>query len=392
MKRILSDMKKNKINPYIKTVLLVILVNASSYCQPWNSPLRIAWSTDGITFGTSSIYQDSASVPCVIKWKADTLACVFQWFRQPVGSASWDKVAVKFSYNNGTTWTNPQPVNFMGMPSGYQRPFDPTIVRFSGDSLRMYFSSSETFPPQGDSAINTYSAKSSNGVTFHFEPGARVNVSSRPVVDPAVAYFNGLWRYIAPVGAPHEGAYYYFSSDGLNFSYYGIISSVNHLWIGNLMLNSVTEMRFYGGGNNLWFNSTYNGTNWNGYVNLTTSGGDPSVLKISENNYLIIYVGQPYVTSVSENSELNTFSLTHIFPNPFNSSAIIRFKLKHPEKINITIYNIHGEYIEKVTEGFFSSGTHEINYIAKNKLASGIYICNLKSPSENYYLKFIYIK
>ncbi|MFN6062861.1 MAG: hypothetical protein ACK49K_06190, partial [Bacteroidota bacterium] len=44
---------------------------------PWNSPLKIATSTDGINFTSSNIFQDSSGVPHVIRWKGDTLICVF---------------------------------------------------------------------------------------------------------------------------------------------------------------------------------------------------------------------------------------------------------------------------------------------------------------------------
>jgi hypothetical protein len=89
---------------------------------PWNSPLKIATSTDGINFTSSNIFQDSSGVPHVIRWKGDTLICVFQWFRKPNPSPTWDRVAVKFSYNKGLDWTSPVPLNFLNFPVDYQRP------------------------------------------------------------------------------------------------------------------------------------------------------------------------------------------------------------------------------------------------------------------------------
>ena len=52
---------------------------------------------------------------------------------------SWDRVAVKYSYDDGIGWTDPQPVQFTNMPANFQRPFDPTFGKLGNDSLRIYF-------------------------------------------------------------------------------------------------------------------------------------------------------------------------------------------------------------------------------------------------------------
>jgi hypothetical protein len=158
----------------ISLLLLLILLTSKLFGQyPWERPLKTAWSNDGITFNAPTIFQDSSGVPSLIKWKGDTLICAFQWFRVPIGSPSWDRVAVKFSYDNGITWTQPIPIVVNGLPPNYQRPFDPTLVIYNSDSIRIYFSSSDGFPIGGlDSTVNTYSAKSIDGINYTFDTGA----------------------------------------------------------------------------------------------------------------------------------------------------------------------------------------------------------------------------
>ena len=286
-------------------VLHLLLVGASFnaiilQAQPWERPLMQAWSADGVTFSVPSIFQDSSGVPSVIRWKPDTLICAFQWFRQPMGSPSWDRVAVKFSYDDGQSWTTPEAILVNGLPSGYQRPFDPTLVKLGGDSLRIYFSSSAT-PPMGlDASVNTYSAHTTDGVNYTFEPGARVDVATMPVIDPAVIRFGPGWHYAAPAGAPQDGAYHYLSPNGIDFNAVPMIpSDAMHNWTGNYMVESPNELRFYGAGQNgVWYNSSPNGGTWNGYVSTNIMGGDPSVVKVADNSYLIVYVGQPYAMGV----------------------------------------------------------------------------------------------
>ena len=162
----------------------------------WEHPLLTCTSTDGINFNQPVLFQDSSGVPCAIRWKGDTLICTFQWFREPMGSPTWDRVAVKFSYDDGSTWTNPVPIVINNFPSSYQRPFDPTLVRFANDSLRIYYSSRDGLSGVPDSLINTYSAFSTDGIHYEFEPGARADHPSQRLIDPAVAFFNHSWHYI----------------------------------------------------------------------------------------------------------------------------------------------------------------------------------------------------
>ncbi|MFM7985371.1 MAG: hypothetical protein ACKPKO_39265, partial [Candidatus Fonsibacter sp.] len=162
---------------------------------------------------------------------------------------------MKFSYDAGLNWTQPTPLVFRNFPANYQRPFDPTVVTFGKDSLRIYYSSSDGLPQGGLSAIvNTYSAVSADGINFYFEQGARVDDATRPVIDPAITWFKNQWQYTAPRGAPQDGAFHYTSTNGLTFKAEQVIPSDNvHNWTGNLMVDLAGKLRFYGSGSKLWF-------------------------------------------------------------------------------------------------------------------------------------------
>ncbi|MBK8498948.1 MAG: T9SS type A sorting domain-containing protein [Flavobacteriales bacterium] len=176
-------------------------------------------------------------------------------------------------------------------------------MKLGGDSLRIYFSSSEVPPTGGlDATVNTYSAVGTDGVNWTFEPGARVDHATLPIIDPAVIRFGPGWHYSAPKGAPQDGAHHYLSPNGIDFNQVpDIPSDPLHNWTGNFMIESPTELRFYGGGaNGIWYNHSPNGGQWNGYVSTNLQGGDPSALKVAPGNYLIVYVGQPYTLGVAD--------------------------------------------------------------------------------------------
>jgi hypothetical protein len=337
---------------------------------PWNNPLKIAWSSDGITFNTSTIFQDSSGVPSVIKWKGDALLAVFQWFRSPNPSTTWDRVAVKHSFDNGITWTPPMPIVINGIPSSYQRAFDPTLTVINDDSLRIFFSSSDGIPSMGlDSSVNTYSATTTDGINYSFEPGPRVDEILNRVIDPAVISFKNLWHYASPIGAPQQGAYHYISSDGFNFTAVPVILSDNlHNWTGNYLVEDSSELRFYGSGFFIWYNSSPNGGNWNGYVNTNIQGGDPSVAKISINNYLMIYVGLTNPNEINEN--INHNQQVSVFPNP----VIDIISINLTELVSRENFIISDMIGKKVFSGKVEAGKTNINI---SHLRSDFYILTI---------------
>ena len=355
---------------------------------PWERPLKFATSTDGQNFTASQIWQDSSGVPSVIKWKGDTLICAFQWFRQPNPSPSWDRVAVKFSYDNGLSWTQPSPIVIPNMPVGWQRPFDPTLAVADSGKIRIYFSSSYMMPPLGqDSIINTYSAVSYDGINYSYDAGVRFDDSTRKAIDPAVIKFRGMWHYAAPRGAPQDGAFHAVGPDGVNFNrVQDIPSDMQHNWTGNYMENDTAELRFYGSGSTIWYNSSPNGGQWNGYVNTNISGGgDPSVVKLGAGSYLIIFVGQPYSTVAVEEVSLTVNGL-QAFPNPVRQTLMISFPENSSGWLKSRILDLSGKVMQTDQSDFVSENLLAINV---DDLSTGIYFLELEFENLNQRIRFV---
>jgi hypothetical protein len=361
------------------SLLIFPFPGRSQGSPPWERPLNISFSTDGITFGPSQIFQDSSGVPSAIKLSNGDLVCAFQWFREPQGSLTWDHVAVKFSYDDGITWTTPVPIEIPNLPVNYQRPFDPTLAYADSGMIRIYFSSSDGMVQMLDSTVNTYSAISQDGIHYSFEPVARFDHPTNRVIDPAVLHFHGMWHYTCPIGAPQDGAYHAISQDGLNFTQVPDISSdMQHNWTGNLMQVDTGEMRFYGSGQFIWYKSTPNGGQWSGYVPTNVHGGDPTVVKIADSSYAIIYVGDPSTMNVEEKNAIHDLIL---FPNPAGDEIYLNTSLIEETKIEIT--DISGKCIAS----FYSSPAQQEIFIGN--LSPGIYFLKIEEKEKVQWLRFM---
>ena len=322
----------------MKIVSVIIFLLIFSFSQkgfsqgapPWERPLRICYSNNGINFTPPVVFQDSSGVPSVTLDSTGRLVAAFQWFPAPMNGPHWDSVAVKFSIDSGLTWTGPQSIVVQNLPLNFQRPFDPTLVTLPTGQIRIYFSSG----PPGPNSISTHSAIGTDGIHYLFEPGARFTQSGRNVIDPAVTLLRDTFHFTSPKGAPQDGAFHASSTDGLNFTQLAdIVSDSSHQWTGNLMIDSLA-MKFYGTGargTTIWLRSTSNGNVWSPYVATNIAGGDPAVVKIRRRPFVMIFTGEPVLTAVSEIKIRNNFD---VYPNPTSELLNVVF---HQLSLNVQL-------------------------------------------------------
>jgi hypothetical protein len=66
------------------------------------------------------------------------------------------------------------------------------------------------------------------------------------------------------------------------------------------------------------------------------------------------------------------------YPNPFNPSTKINYGLKKAGNVEISVYNILGNKVATLVNGFKSAGNHSISFNASN-LSSGVYFYKIIS-------------
>ena len=72
------------------------------------------------------------------------------------------------------------------------------------------------------------------------------------------------------------------------------------------------------------------------------------------------------------------FALSQNYPNPFNPTTVIKFDVPKESRVNISVYNLLGQFVETLTQKDYSPGTYEVNFNGEN-LSSGIYFYELRS-------------
>ena len=86
-----------------------------------------------------------------------------------------------------------------------------------------------------------------------------------------------------------------------------------------------------------------------------------------------------------------SFELFNNYPNPFNPTTTIRFYLPERSQATLTVYNQLGQKVRLLVDAFLNEGMHTAVFTAENA-ASGIYFCELMTPTFRSLKKFVLVK
>jgi hypothetical protein len=278
------------------------------------------------TFGRSG-------VPTIARLADGRLIAATQHFPEN-DPASFDKVAVRFSHDEGRTWTPPRTIELEGLPPGMRFPFDPTLVPLPGGRVRLYFTSVRQggFEPQMPAI---YSVVSLDGVRYTVEPGVRFAISGRPVIDCAVVLHKGVFHLFAPdngtrlMGPRGDGpldgqgprpgvGYHAMSRDGLDFTREGDVRvEGNRRWLGNAQSDGAVITFFGTGGprpaapmpgpgvapgprpaqaserGGIWRATSPDGARWTPLDDWRVPGADPGAVATPDGAWIVISTGPP---------------------------------------------------------------------------------------------------
>ena len=123
------------------------------------------------------------------------------------------------------------------------------------------------------------------------------------------------------------------------------------------------------------------------------------IIIVPETEHLFDYKGEFEIIEVEAANSTDfipivlpsTTSLHAAFPNPFNPTTTINYDLSKKEFVEIGIYNINGQLINKLINKFQEAGNYNLIWSASDQ-ASGVYFLKLQTQDDVFYQKLILIK
>ncbi|MBZ0264655.1 T9SS type A sorting domain-containing protein [bacterium] len=100
-------------------------------------------------------------------------------------------------------------------------------------------------------------------------------------------------------------------------------------------------------------------------------------------------------TSVADNrtrlSVPEQLNIIGTYPNPFNAQTSLTFELGTPGMVQVSLYNMMGQFVSTLTNNHFSAGSHRIQLNVEN-LSAGTYLVQVKSQDMQKSMKVMYVK
>ncbi len=99
-----------------------------------------------------------------------------------------------------------------------------------------------------------------------------------------------------------------------------------------------------------------------------------------------------YENSISETDySVEEFYLCDNYPNPFNPVTTISYTVNKAQKINLSVYNSNGQFVEELINADLKAGVYKVNFNG-SKYDSGIYFYRLKNSSSAVTKKMVLVK
>jgi Secretion system C-terminal sorting domain len=91
------------------------------------------------------------------------------------------------------------------------------------------------------------------------------------------------------------------------------------------------------------------------------------------------------------NQTVNRFELSHSYPNPFNSAAVIEYTLSKPDFVTLDIMDCLGRKVSTLVSGTMPEGRHRVSWNA-DRYASGVYYYRLTAGQNAEVKKLVLLR
>jgi parallel beta-helix repeat protein len=109
----------------------------------------------------------------------------------------------------------------------------------------------------------------------------------------------------------------------------------------------------------------------------------------------VVDMGYHYQTASPAEPPISLTPTTDVlhpnWPNPFNSSTMIRYDLAQAGKVSLTIFNLLGQEVARLANGPQLAGTYTVSWNAGN-FPSGVYLCRMETSGFLQTRKLVLVK
>ena len=118
-----------------------------------------------------------------------------------------------------------------------------------------------------------------------------------------------------------------------------------------------------------------------------------TVLTVTEqdSSYYIEFVYYLKTSGATQAAVPAKFYLNQNYPNPFNPSTTIAYGLPNAGRVKLTVYNLLGEIVGTLVDGWKPAGTYTVQWQPSNR-ASGVYMYKLETADKVEFKKMVFIK
>ena len=110
------------------------------------------------------------------------------------------------------------------------------------------------------------------------------------------------------------------------------------------------------------------------------------------NFYILSFVTYEFSKTIEVNfGSPRSLELSQNYPNPFNPTTTISFTLPNSGMVTLKVYNMLGEEVITLANGYQEAGIHTFNFNAEG-LPSGMYVYQLRTPEKIQAMKMILMK
>lgn len=84
------------------------------------------------------------------------------------------------------------------------------------------------------------------------------------------------------------------------------------------------------------------------------------------------------------------------YPNPFNSTAVIRFALPEQTDAELSVHNLGGQRVVTLSDGTHAAGSHQVSWDGRDErgemLSSGVYLYRLRAGEQTLARKLLLLR